>query len=515
MKNLLISLLLTVTFTCAAYASDLGDFGNFFDKVWDEMKDAYSSTDGGEYIDEMGRHHYNAPGYSYRVPTSTIQPFSARGPSIKAGCSGISVDLGAFDFLEDEDRLVEFLKDVVKGVPGYSFNLAMQTFCPQCTELLNKLNSLANMINGIQMDSCGVLDAAATAGAGMLREQFANKTQTGDDDASSFTKFMNSANDGLGSFVKQAEDFINKFACATGSGTDCPVRWMDPSYVKAHNATMLSTMLYRSASLKAMDLVNEDQDDLLETVIRAFIGDIVYSEGKSNSDGETQPIIKYIAPIYPADEVKEALNIWIGGKADDNATDNTKKLRLLFRNGIEGTVDVEANYQLTNIAIGFLAQIQDSYDKRDKIPADALAFLQTFKAPVYKILNNASVEPMLLTQYILIFAELSGKQFAYEVFLSLSKEVRTMVNDSENTIIAGKTLSKDEALRDNILRINANLNNLTRYSYEAYVEAYATFNEGLAKLNELQSFQYRMQAQMARHPIYGSYLLGKGLTVGH
>jgi hypothetical protein len=508
MKALLISLILVLAFN--SYAFDLGivkgDFSGFFDEVWKDMQNSYSESDGREYLDEMGRYHYESPGYSYRVPNMTLQPFSARGPSIKAGCTGISIDMGAFDYVKDPERYVQFLKQVIAGIPGYSFNLALQTFCPQCSELLNKINSLANMVNGLQMDSCGVLEASSSLASGILKEHVGLKASDGGEN--SFNSIVGSAVDSLDSFETSASELINGILCAAGSGTDCPIKWLDPKYVKAHgNATLLSSMLYRNTNLKTMELVEEDEATEFENLMRAFIGDIALQT--SDGDESTPVPVPLRATLTDYRDYVDAISSWIG---ESWKTDTT--VMVVDRKGDEKKFTINDKTSLKGTTGGLLDRIAASYENRNPIDNASLGFLQTFQAPVYKILNNSSIEKHLFYQYIDMFKELAARQLAYEIFLSLNKQSKALLRDAEKTIIASESLAKNSVMSNQLITMYDNINNLTFTSYEYYISGYKEFNEKLANLNTQQDFHIRIQAQMARHPLYGHYLLGKGLAFG-
>lgn len=151
MKKLFISIIL-LTFSSLSHASDLSKLMN---DVWNDMQ-AGSNATGGTSITNQGSSYYSGGGYSYTAPSSTFQPLSVRPPSVKAGCTGISIDAGAFNYSGEE--MIAFLKSIISGAPGYAFNLAMQILCPSCTDLMNTINDISAMINSMQMDSCAALD---------------------------------------------------------------------------------------------------------------------------------------------------------------------------------------------------------------------------------------------------------------------------------------------------------------------------------------------------------------------
>lgn len=74
-------------------------------------------------------------------------------PSISAGCGGISAFGGSFSFING-DQLVSYLRDIGTNAVGYFFQLALESSCPTCAGIMNKLNDMAAAVNGQLGDSC-------------------------------------------------------------------------------------------------------------------------------------------------------------------------------------------------------------------------------------------------------------------------------------------------------------------------------------------------------------------------
>lgn len=76
------------------------------------------------------------------VALATIAP-----PRLSVGCGGIDVYLGSFSY-GSLNRYVQLLQQIGTGVVlGYAFQLAMKAICPDCADVLNKLEAAARALN--------------------------------------------------------------------------------------------------------------------------------------------------------------------------------------------------------------------------------------------------------------------------------------------------------------------------------------------------------------------------------
>jgi hypothetical protein len=85
-------------------------------------------------------------------------------PSLKMGCGGIDINLGALGLL----NFAQFGKlfEALMGPAGVMFTaqLALSALCPQCAEVLQQLMNLANQLNQMQISKCGAVQLAGTLG---------------------------------------------------------------------------------------------------------------------------------------------------------------------------------------------------------------------------------------------------------------------------------------------------------------------------------------------------------------
>lgn len=94
-------------------------------------------------------------------------------PSIRYGnCGDIDIYAGGFSFISGE-KIVQTLKSVATSSAGYAFMLALETVSPQFANNVKQLQSWANTINGIGINSCET--AASLVSAVWPRSQMASQ----------------------------------------------------------------------------------------------------------------------------------------------------------------------------------------------------------------------------------------------------------------------------------------------------------------------------------------------------
>lgn len=94
-------------------------------------------------------------------------------PSIRYGnCGDIDIYAGGFSFVSGA-KIVETLKNVATSSAGYAFMLALETVSPQFANNVKQLQSWANTINGIGINSCET--AASLVSAVWPRSQAASQ----------------------------------------------------------------------------------------------------------------------------------------------------------------------------------------------------------------------------------------------------------------------------------------------------------------------------------------------------
>jgi len=122
--------------------------------VDDWMSEAQTNTTSPGYYAGQQRGYVTGGSLSLRLPRSgTTYPFSLQAPSMKTGCGGIDLNLGAFSYL-NLDVLVDKMQKILAAAPAAAFDMALNTLCTPCAQTMKALDSLANQINSLQVNDC-------------------------------------------------------------------------------------------------------------------------------------------------------------------------------------------------------------------------------------------------------------------------------------------------------------------------------------------------------------------------
>ena len=111
------------------------------------------------------RNAYTGGSLELRFQNQQMSLFSISPPRLSVGCGGIDAYLGGFSY-GSLDRYVTLLTQLGTGaVLGYAFQLAMKFICPDCADVLNKLEAAARAMNTLgRINPC---NAAASIQAAM------------------------------------------------------------------------------------------------------------------------------------------------------------------------------------------------------------------------------------------------------------------------------------------------------------------------------------------------------------
>jgi conjugative transfer pilus assembly protein TraH len=111
------------------------------------------------------RNAYTGGSLEMRFQNQQMSLFSISPPRLSVGCGGIDAYLGGFSY-GSLSRYVTLLTQLGTGaVLGYAFQLAMKFICPDCADVLNKLEAAARAMNTLgRINPC---NAAASVQAAL------------------------------------------------------------------------------------------------------------------------------------------------------------------------------------------------------------------------------------------------------------------------------------------------------------------------------------------------------------
>jgi len=133
------------SFLHADLDKELNSFFNKFGSV-------SNVTSGDVYIGQTAG-YATGGGVSIRNRVYSDDLASVSLPRIDSGCGGIDIYTGGFSFIS-KDQLVAAMKSVGSNAVSYAFLLGLETVSPQVANAIKQLQSWANTINGIGINSC-------------------------------------------------------------------------------------------------------------------------------------------------------------------------------------------------------------------------------------------------------------------------------------------------------------------------------------------------------------------------
>ena len=136
----------------ALCAASLAARGGFVSDFIDEAKEGANVTPAG-ILESESLTTMTGGGFVYHAKRRDFTPFSISPPSLKAGCGGIDLFLGAFS-IPSREEFVSFLRSVGTALPGLAFQLALQTMAPDLNEMVGRYADLIRSYTNRYSDSC-------------------------------------------------------------------------------------------------------------------------------------------------------------------------------------------------------------------------------------------------------------------------------------------------------------------------------------------------------------------------
>ncbi|WP_418180600.1 conjugal transfer protein TraH [Aliarcobacter lanthieri] len=476
MKKIIIAIALLLSFSNAS----LKDFADGVVNV----------KESGGTINTRDRTILYGGGYTIKVPNVTLTPFQVKAPSLKAGCGGIDMVFGSLGFL-DKEQFVKFAEGIMAAAPGVAFDLALKTLCPSCSETLKALQSMANQINNMSLDSC---QAATALGNSALEAIVGNNTkeELSNNSVNNFFKGVNEQ------YLKPATDSLSKgnsWLSSLGADINKPKVIQFVTQTGTNYKKSLINYL-----LKDVSYISGLDNDILRTIT----GDIIIG---SMAKGELPTILNFI-PSLNAEELEGSTFKNDSGQ-EVSLQSNTEKIinRLMgYGDDIPYTYNSSENIILNSFKKG---ELKETYTKkvndiatkivnRIALSESELQFLGYFNFPVYKIFNTLGNNEY--TQQILLessekLAQMLSAQIIYELLIKVNHVIQLQ---SGGVLTYGDRISKlaftpKEHLKEMLDLLSQHSRIGAGVAYRIYVKAYRDFisnlnqNESIQKARELKN----------------------------
>jgi len=303
------------------------------------------------YQSQAAGYYTGGGGVVVRSPVKNAQLVGVHLPNLpNAGCGGIDIYTGGFSFIS-KDQLVDTLKAVSSNAAGYAFMLGIESVSPMAANVTRQLQSWANTVNGIGINSCET--AAALVGSVWPANDMASQH---------ICRTANTSNPLYGSYIEGRHQCNNQQNKKRNQGNQDKHFSLGTEYNIAWEALM-SQPFFKSPENKQ-----------LAEMYMTLVGTFVVKE-------DSTPKFYF----SKADDNEFLTNLLEGGKITKYGCKDTKCLVIEEKEIDVGTQDcwfVKIRKSLEEIQSKIIADIP-------LVDAEK-GLLQTSRLPLYKIVNVLS-----------------------------------------------------------------------------------------------------------------------------
>ena len=150
--NLKKTLLMTAMALCATTSSAPALSGGIQNEL-NEMFGCMTNTTQPSVFESTRRGVLAGGGTQIRNRRMNIQLVAFEPPNIKGGCGGIDIFLGSFSYI-NLDQFISFLRAIAANAAGYAFQMALKVSCNICSNVMDAMQQIAQIMNNMNMSSC-------------------------------------------------------------------------------------------------------------------------------------------------------------------------------------------------------------------------------------------------------------------------------------------------------------------------------------------------------------------------
>jgi hypothetical protein len=455
---------------------------------------------------------YGGGGIRVRWVDETYALVNVVPPSLKLGCGGIDINLGALGLL-NFDQFGQ-LFEALMGPAGVMFaaQLALSALCPQCAQTLQQLMNLANQLNQMQISKCGAVQMAGVFGQKASEWVHDNilKGRT-----TAWNVAFEQALKDLDSKIGAIQQRINKW-CPNGK---CGANLM------LEGGCIVEMAVRETTVARFLGLT----DSQLAAVVRGFVGDVCFpgkrralSDRERTSGVPQEPVshkglgdpklfIETLAGIKGVEQGGRINNIGCSADYTERGfpfVHIDDYGRITFQNG-----NVRINTTLCQASKQLVDRIFNAVESRSPLSAEDMALLSAMPVGVFKLINYGSV----YTGFLDAIRQDLAYYIAEEAAIGLLQELTKKVAELAAVYQAGLTQNDNsqptpawEAVQDmlrNISAVQRELAEYRRYTMEQLRQKIQSYQVANQIYND-------MLAQMAKSPIYGNIVFSRLIGLG-
>ena len=523
-------------------------------KQWEtEIKGNSHHTGTAKYGDVNNGSSYGWLGGGYKFTTPYPQKINLMNitpPKLSMGCGGIDFNFGGFNLISME-QLGEFLKGLVMNAPTYLFEMGLQILCPSCVDIMNTIQGIAGALNGLQLDSCAALDTLSDMGAQAGQKALMESTSNNKTKYSDYASAMKNFNNKLGQVQQAISDFVQ---CVSSPGNMCPKNW-----IKGEGSlmSMIAEVLEKDETVKSFLTkigFGTSKDDIT-MFLQTLFGDVAIKKlttstpikgtaGTAKVSNVKEEIIPYkknsLIKNFTQNSVSSSdigslmfINKLIFCVADASKlkviskTTTDKNKNVILTGELEITTNQTFNFNVYNSAVVVAEgdeKVNDNYDSKtykclyptflpmlknisevfqpnntgNRISESELELLNSMKAPVYKILNEASIDSVAINLITNQLTMIVAPELTYN-FMSLITETVTFYTNRFQANLVNTSLI-DLDLQRYIENIISVAESLRFQSYKVYQDQFKIFEKAIVQSELLDDLRSKKVLAISRMP---------------
>jgi conjugative transfer pilus assembly protein TraH len=477
-KVIAIAILLSL-FTVSFQTTTFGDMGSFLDNTITQLKGLSPQVYQGQQ-----RGYYMGGSASIRIPQDTIQPFSFTPPKVSAGCGGIDIAMGGFNYL-NFSALVQKLQLILQAAPAMAFDLALGVLCPACKTIMDNLEHFSDIINSLNMDTCKASKAALGFAATELASVAGYQLNQNSNDY--YGSALNHANSNWQSdYQAWISQYSGVYDCNTLTG-------QPQSNCKAQQANLTSFKV----PLWEQVFNGSDLGSWLIPVFRGYYGEIFQMDPNVQGVDGLEHSIKGVAGcrnkivpnivdalVYGKVTVKNALT-----EGDNDCTDQDYSTHSVLTQ-----VQTHLTNILNAIKTGTTASLQ---------PAD-IEIINAARFPIFRLMSLGALYEKVSGDtsgyYTQVFATAVSKPIAYDVALISLKDVLKYVDtraqsasaNAANENVGGNAI---ELWHEASTKIKADIVEATKEATEAWQEFKDGQGDQYVREVDMQAYIYKKMSE--------------------
>ena len=376
---------------------------------------------------EMG--YLNAGSMVIKTKSDNLQLASLELPSLAAGCGSIDLFMGGFSFVNSQ-QLVNFGQEVMMDAIPVSIDLALKTVSPMLAGIKDKLQTWADKINQLNINSC---EAAQNLVSGKWAKDLAAQAKACKDQG---------IKDGT---FKDWSDAI--YGCATGGQAEEETN-------KASNTPELKPHVIRNKNVVWSDVLEHSSflssDKEMEQVYMSISGTIVFDKDSKvttyvtkMTDPNLSQAILYggDAPIYRCDDTSKCLKPKDGGK-----------------------VKVNEQHSLVTQVTNMIDDLAKTYKSDQPLNVNQQSFIALVDAPILKMIQD-EISAGMTTTSVNMYSEVIAQRLLAIYLEKIISEIQSAMTSA----------TMDDASRaviqNSILQAEAVVRNLSVKSYQQFSTA--------------------------------------------